>query len=205
MRSMTPANKQKIADNQQNKIIPDLNKLPTDSSENNAVTEILSAGGCENFSDYVRDLGLSNDPDLVVLSSFHHYYYDAEEMKNVRTVISIKLLNQVKDIRSFLRSIFIVIPRKSNFIGCFVDNKKFTGYSLRYYTTSSQARIGSDNLENGIVSQIPLINTIYSFIDSKTNKFITARNVSTLLEDHGFKVLDMKEISGITYFHSQKE
>ena len=205
MRSMTPTDKQKIADNQQNKIILDLNKLPPDSSENNAVTEILSAGGCENFSDYVRDLGLSNDPDLVVLSSFHHYYYDAEEMKNVRTVISIKLLNQVKDIRSFLRSIFIVIPRKSNFIGCFVDNKKFTGYSLRYYTTSSQSRIGSENLENGIASQIPLINTIYSFIDSKTNKFITARSVSTLLEDHGFKVLDMKEISGITYFHSQKE
>lgn len=114
MRSMTPTDKQKIADNQQNKIVLDLNKLPADSTENNAVTEILSAGGCENFSDYVRDLGLSNDPDLVVLSSFHHYYYDAEEMKNVRSV-------------------------------------------------------------------------------------------STLLEDHGFKVLGMKEISGITYFHSQKE
>jgi hypothetical protein len=86
-----------------------------------------------------------------------------------------------------------------------VDNKKFNGYSLRNYSSSSQTSSGFDNLENGIVSQIPLINTIYSFIDSKTNKFITARSVSALLEDHGFKVLGMKEISGITYFHAQKE
>lgn len=173
--------------------------------KNSSVSDILCSEGCDNFSDYVRELGLADDPDLVILSSQHHYYYDAEEMVNVRTVISIKLLNEVKEIKSFLHSIFSIIPQRTNYIGCFVDNKKVNGYKLRNFPSSTQNRIASDNLENGIVSQIPLINMLYSFMDLKINKFISASSVSTLLEEHGFNVLDMKEISGITYFHSQKK
>lgn len=201
---MITADKQNMSDDKQIKTFVSLNNVPTYLNDN-TVSDILSSEGCDNFSDYVKELGLANDPDLVILSSQHHYYYDAEEMENVRTVISMKLLNEVKEIKSFLHSIFCIIPRSTNYIGCFVDNIKINGYKLRSFPSSYQNRTAHDNLENGIVSQIPLINMIYSFMDLKTNKFISARRVSALLEDHGFKVLDMKEISGITYFHSQKK
>ena len=201
---MIPAGKLNAASNQQIKNYVSLNRGLGELSENTPVSEILSSEGCECFSDYIKELGLANDPNLVVLSSMHHYYYDADEMKNVKTVISMKLLNQEKEIKSFLHSIFTILPKSSNYIGCFIDNKKVNGFELRNNSSSSQSKSGSAYLENGIVSQIPFINMIYSFMDLKTNKFISANSISILLEDHGFKVLSMKELNGITYFHSRK-
>lgn len=201
---MTPAGKLNTANNQQIKNFVGLSRGSGDLSENTLVSEILSSEGCECFSDYVKELGLANDPNLVILSSLHHYYYDAEEMKRVKTVISMKLLNQEKEIKSFLHSVFTILPKSSNYVGCFIDNKKVNGYDLRNNSSSSQSKSGSAYIENGIVSQIPFINMIYSIMDLKTNKFISADSVSALLENHGFKVLSMKELNGITYFHSRK-
>jgi hypothetical protein len=45
---------------------------------------------------------------------------------------------------------------------------------------------------------------LYSLMDSKTNKYMSGRIVTLLLEDHGFKVLDMTELNGLTYFCAQK-
>jgi len=45
---------------------------------------------------------------------------------------------------------------------------------------------------------------LYSMIDSKTNKYMSERSVSLLLEDNGFKVFDMTELNGLTYFLAQK-
>jgi hypothetical protein len=204
MRNMIPENKLNIVNNQHLKTFVSLSKGLADLVENTSVSEVLSEEGSENFSDYVKELGLANDPGLVVLSSLHHYYYDAEEMKNVKTIISMKVLNQEKEIKSFLHSIFSIIPRSCNYIGCFVDNNKVNGFELKYNPSSAQNRISYEYLENGIVSQVPFINMIYSFMDLKTNKFISAENISKMLEDHGFKVLGMKEINGLTYFHAQK-
>jgi hypothetical protein len=175
-----------------------------DSIENSPVFRILAAEGCENFVNYMERLGLARDANLVVLSSQHYYYYDAEEMKNVSTVINLKELNQIKQIKSFLHSIFHILPQKSNFIGCFVDNKKINGYVLRNNSSSNHHTGSYNDIENGIVSRFPFLNMLYSLMDSKTNNYMSGKSVSLLLEDHGFKVIDMTEINGLTYFHSQK-
>jgi hypothetical protein len=173
-------------------------------AENNFVSEILSAEGHDDFISYIHVRGLGKDPNVIFLSSQHHYYYDAEEMKNVKTVINLKELNQIKQLKSFLHSIFHILPQKSNFMGCFVDNKKVNGFELKSNSSSYQTRISFDEVENGIVSQIPFLNMLYSLMDSRTNKYMSGRSVSLMLEDNGFKVLDMKEINGLTYFHAQK-
>lgn len=78
------------------------------------------------------------------------------------------------------------------------------GCELRSNSSSSQNKINFDDLENGIVSDNPYIKMLYSIMDSKTNKFMSVRSVSTMLEDHDLKVSDMKEFNVLTYFHSQK-
>src|SRR5450759_5374879 len=150
--------------------------------KNNSVFENMIAEGCESFVSYIEWLGLARDPDLLVLSSLHHYYYDAEEMKNVKTVINLKELNQIKQINSFLHSIFHILPQKSNFIGCFVDNKKINGYVLRNNSSSYYNKRSFDDIENGIVSRIPFLIMLYSFMDSRTNKYLSKTNVTLLLE-----------------------
>ncbi len=59
-------------------------------------------------------------------------------------------------------------------------------------------------MEYGIVSGVPFINRLYSMMDSKTNTFMSQSSISFLLEDYGFKVLDMTEHDELTYFHAQK-
>jgi hypothetical protein len=41
-------------------------------------------------------------------------------------------------------------------------------------------------------------------MDSKTDAYMSESSVSLMLGVHGFKIMDMKEINGLTFFHSQK-
>ena len=174
------------------------------SNEFNYVPEIMAAEGREDFYNYIRGLGLGKDRNMVFLSSVHHYYYDADEMKRVNTVINLKELNQVKEIKGFLRSIQRILPQKTNFIGCFVDNTKVNGFELRRNGSSGSGRNNSEDLENGVVSLNPFLNMLYNFMDMKTYKFMSGKSVSAMLTEHGFRIIDMKEINGLTYFHAQK-
>lgn len=175
-----------------------------DFTGNGGAVDILIAEGGESFYNYVDWLGLSKDPDLIILSSKSHYYYDAEELSNVKTVINMKELNQIKRIKNFLHSVYKILPQKSNFIGCFVDNTKSNGYVLRNSSSSHNRGKNIDNIEYGIVSAVPFINRLFSILDSKTNTYLSEASVTFMLEDFGFKVIDMTLIDGFTYFHSQK-
>lgn len=179
------------------------NSVPSDVISLNRISEMLTSEGNETFRNYIEWLGLSSDPKLVVLSSIHHYYYDAEEMQNVKTVVNLKELNQIKDLRNFLHSMFLILPPKCYLIGCFVDNKKQSVFSLKKRSTSAHPNINSENEKNGIVSEIPFFNTVFSILDARTNNYHSVKNVSKLLENNGFKVLDMTEQDGLTYFCSQ--
>ena len=169
-----------------------------DLIENDHLSEILAYEGCENLANYVEWLGFNKDPDLIVLSSMHHYYYDVEEMKNVKTVVNLKQLNQIKHVRDFLHSVFRILPLKCNFIGCFTDNTKKNGLGSLIDSSDSEA------VENGIISRNPFLNMIYSMMDSRTYKSMSRKSVRLLLEDHGLKVLDITEFDDLTYFCAQK-
>jgi hypothetical protein len=204
MRNSITIDDTEIFNNQKIRTRIDLGETSIDLIENNPVTEILTAEGREDFVKYIEGLGLAKDQNLILLSSLHHYYYDYEEMKIVKTVINLKELNRIKHIKNFLHSIFHILPQKSNFIGCFIDNKKVNAYELRNDSSAFHTSTGSASVENGIVSQNSFVNMLYSLIDSKTNKYMSVSSVTLMLEDHGFTVLDMKEISGLTYFQAQK-
>ncbi len=196
--------KREIINNQMINSLIHLDGTSIDLVKSNRVFELLSSEGCKNFADYIELLGLAKDPNLVVLSSLHHYYYDAEEMVDVRTVVNLKELNQIRHVKDFLHSIFHILPSDCYFIGCFVDNKKQNGFISRNNPSEYNFKNKSDALENGIESSIPFLNMIYSMIDLKTNKYMSERSAYLLIEDHGFKVLDMTEINGLTYFIAQK-
>lgn len=87
--------------------------------------EILTAEGCRDFSHYIKETDLGNNPEIIVLSSQHHYYNDAKEMGNVNTVISLKELNQIKELKGFLESILEFLSQNINFIGRFRDSRSF--------------------------------------------------------------------------------
>jgi hypothetical protein len=166
--------------------------------------EILAEEGYEDFVNYIEWLGLAKDPDLVVLSSVRHYYYDAVEMKNIRTLVNLKELNKIKSVNNFLNCIYEMLPDKSYLVGCFVDNKRMKGYLFRNRPEINHGERTSVAVENGIVSRNPILNLIYSKIDYRTYRYLSKNDVTLLLENPGFKIQDMTDLSGISYFCTQK-
>jgi hypothetical protein len=193
-----------IDNNQEIRTFTEKKETQFDSSDNDSVAEIMASEGKEDFYNYLKGLGLAKDRNLIFLSSMHHYYYDADEMKKVRTVINLKQLNHIKQIKNFLHSVHHILPSNCNFIGCFVDFKRLNGSAETNNGSSNGTKPDSEDLENGVASNHPFINMLYNIIDLKTNKILTVKSVSGMLENHGFKVLDMKSINGLTYFHAQK-
>lgn len=164
----------------------------------------LTAEGGKSFYDYVEWIGLIKDPNLIVLSSVHHYYFDINDLKNTKTVVNLKQLNLIRSINIFLQAIYNVMPSKSNFIGCYLDSNKKYQYAIDNMLSQYKAKHKVDPFENGITSRIPFLNTVYNLMDSRTDRDLTRRNVSILLKNSGFRVLDMTELNGLTYFHAQK-
>ncbi|HEX7467240.1 MAG TPA: hypothetical protein VF324_01465, partial [Methanobacterium sp.] len=103
----------------------DLNRERTSygsTSFSPAIVNIVAEAG-ENFFRYLKNIGLSKDPDLIVLSSKHHYYCDENKLKSVRTLINLKKLNLIKHLDTFLFTLNHILPQNANFLGCFSDNK----------------------------------------------------------------------------------
>jgi hypothetical protein len=153
-----------------------------DDNQNNPVFENLLAEGGENFYHYINWLGLGKDPNLMVLSSIHHYYYDFNDLKGIKTLINLKKLNEINHLDTFLGNVFRVLPSKANFVGCFKDNKIRGGIGAPFYQS------------------FKLLNSLINMVNSKTDKFMTRKDVIKLLEAHDFRIVDMTEISNITFF-----
>jgi hypothetical protein len=141
----------------------------------------LIAENDENFIHYLNRMGLVNEPNLLVLPSSKHYYYDNSELKGVTTLINLKKLNLINHLDSFLHTVCDALSPKTNFIGCFYDKEtqKESGLSSRMYKK------------------------FINFLDSKIDNEINRNDVSRLLESRGYKVIDMTEINGLTYFRTQ--
>jgi hypothetical protein len=159
-----------------------------DSSDSSVVVPIrtpvinkLLPEGEENFFNYLDWLGLSNDPNMIILSSKLHYYYDYEELRSVTTLLNLKKLNMIKHLDAFLNNIYNILPPKTNFIGCFSDRK--------------------------IQKRTSLVSRIYkkviNYIDSRIEYDLSRYEVIKIFNSHGFVIVNMTDINGLTYFRIQ--
>ena len=164
----------------------------------------LTADVRQDLISYLDGMGLINDPSMLVIPSTRHYFYDAEDMKGIKTVVNLKPLNHVREIRDFLRRLAEMLPGDCTFVGCFTDNKSQNGFSDKYGNLPRHLSHKAEAYENGIESRIPFINRMYSFIDMKTNRYLTARTVYMLLEESNLQLVTMTEKNGLTYFHARK-
>jgi hypothetical protein len=181
----------------------DLSAIQEDSNRN-PVFEKLAAEGCESYFDYIRLLGLDKDPNLIALPSLHHYYWDAEDLQEVRTLVNLKQLNQINHVRDFLLTINNILSHQSFFIGSFTDSKGqnvlFPGIKI-----SRKDSAGDNETPGNVISfSHSVFNKIYNILDVKSNRFLSKRSVKQLLESVGLEVLDMTELNGLTYFCTDK-
>ncbi|MDX9772081.1 MAG: hypothetical protein RBT02_01520 [Bacteroidales bacterium] len=164
----------------------------------------LNSAVRDDLISYLEGMGLVTEPALLVIPSSRHYFYSAEDLNGVKTVVNLKQLNYVREIREFLRKVSEIMPQESSFVGCFIDNRSQTGFADKYSNLPRGLSKRAEAYENGIDSRIPFINRMYSFIDLKTNRYLTKKTVTTLLRESNLELLGMTEVNGLTYFHSKK-
>jgi len=170
----------------------------------NSLFSELTVAVRQDLISYLDDKGLVNDPSILVIPSTRHYFYEADDMKGVKTIVNLKPLNHVREIRDFLRKVSELLPHESSFVGCFTDNSLQNGFSDKYGNLPRDLSEKAEAYENGIESRIPFINRMYSFIDLKTNRYLTKRTVTNLIEESGLQIVGMTELNGLTYFHARK-
>jgi hypothetical protein len=158
--------------------------LTFELSRINPVLENIRSEAGDDFLQYLYLLQLAKEPDLMALSSSHHYYYDFNDLKGIKTLINLKKLNNIKSLGSFIHSVVRILPQKANFIGYF---KNDTG------NRSVFSFCQSTRFFNGLVN----------YIDSRTDRSLTKNDITRLLEEHKLKIIDITDINGMTYFCSQ--
>lgn len=204
MKSKTIADDNKITDNQEDRRSSHYNSPMIRKKETDSVYEELVKEGHENFYNYLDWLGLAKNPDLLILTSSHHYYFEVDDLKYIKTVVNLNKLNNIKRIKDFLHGIYSVLPHKCHFIGSFTDNKKQNGF-LSSKITINQID-GEGTFSDGDMGPwSSFLNMVYGIIDAKTNRYLTEKAVKTLLEDCGLKILDITEFEGLTFFCTQKD
>jgi hypothetical protein len=179
-------------------------RLLYENSRISKLFEDIPENAREDFFNYLAEQGLVSETGMLVIPSHRHFFYDAEDMKKIKTVVNLRQLNHIREMKEFLRTVADMLPQRSNFIGCFVDNKAQSGFSDKYNNQSGQMEENSEVYENGIESRIPFINRMYSIIDARTNRYLTRRSVTNLLKEYGLQVIGMTDLHGITYFCTQK-
>jgi hypothetical protein len=149
-----------------------------------AIVNMIAEDG-ENFFRYLKALGLSRENNLVVLSSRYHYYYDENEMKSVKTLVNLRKLNMIKYLDEFLFTLVQVLPPDTKFLGCFTDCK------------------ASETTRASFLHPLKLLRRTINILDSNGERTMNKASVSEILESYGFKIINMTEMDGITYFCSQ--
>jgi hypothetical protein len=149
---------------------------------NPALEKIRSEIG-EDFIQYLHRLQLEEEPNIMSLSSTHHYYYDSDDLKTIKVLINLKPLNSIKNLESFLRIMVRILPHKSNFIGYFKNDTVNRSDFSFYYST---------RFFNGMIN----------YFDSRTDNSLTKKEVVELLEEYKLNVVDITDINGMTYFCS---
>jgi hypothetical protein len=155
--------------------------MPSESPNFSPENFSLTAEGGKNFFRYLKSFNLFKEPELLILSPNIHFYYDENDLKGVKTFLILKKLNLIKDLNTFLQTVFKILPENVNFVGCFSDSKSVD--------------------MNGFLSG--LSTRFNNFLDSRTDHNMDKKEVSALLEKHGFKIIDMTEMNGLTFFYSK--
>jgi hypothetical protein len=166
--------------------------------------DLIEEAGKEVYN-YLEKFEITQNTNLILLSSVRHYLYGPEELKQVKTVVNLKLMNHIKLIRYCLQAMNRVLPLGGNFVGCFFDGGKNKNKKNDFNSSMNKSEllfINSHDQNNS--SGIPVITWIYKMLYRRKFKPLPKNKAVSILEKNGFLVLDMCEINGITYFISKK-
>jgi hypothetical protein len=143
------------------------------------------SGGISKFLSFLKNPGQSDDPDLMILCSSNQYYDKKNDSMSFRTSANLKKLNHINNLDKFLADLVRTSPPEASFVGYFSDSKTLNGNGRLSHQPSMQSKRSSNLLDPG------------------TSLYPDKNEVLAILEKYGFKIIEAKEMSGLTYFYSE--
>jgi hypothetical protein len=98
---------------------------------------------------------------------------------------NLRKLNMIKYLDEFLFTLVQVLPPDTKFLGCFSDCK-----------ASEATRVS-------FLHPMKLLRRTINILDSNGERTMNKASVTEMLESYGFKIINMTEMDGLTYFCSQ--
>ena len=135
---------------------------------------------------YFRSLGMVKDSDTLILYSNNHFYYDKTELAKISALLNLKRLNQFPHPGRFIAQLAEIIPEGSCFSGY------FKGYDSDLKNIKSFYSKPADIF-------FQLFNPLRS-----GEKGLDKQRFVKMMSSKGFRITDMSEINGLTYFCSIK-
>jgi hypothetical protein len=184
---------------------------PYKTRKDSIFDQFLNEGG-EDIYYYIDRLGLSDESEMIVLSSRHHFFYDPDDLITVKAVVNLKPLNCVRKLREFLAGMTGSVPSGCYFIGNFYEGSCKNNLSPMNDNNHAGDAAEPGKTEGGTFFSFQVLNIIFKkwlFIIRKMIKFgkngiLTKKALTLLLEGMSFKMVDMTEMNGLTYFCAQK-
>lgn len=137
-----------------------------------------------SFFRYMRSAGLAGEKGIIVLSSHEGANWGRNDLRRARTLISLRRLDLIKHLEMFLSSLVSLLPPDTSFVGCFAQRQSETGD------------------HSGLM---PGFNNLYAHRGDSGYPVLSRDRVSAILERCGLVIIDMKQLNGLTYFHSRKK
>jgi len=138
-----------------------------------------------SFFRYLWSAGLTKESGMIILSSHEGANWGRRDLKDARMLVNLRRLDLIKHLEMFVSSLVRLLPPETTFVGCF---------SQRGFISAGAG--GSDShggFWNGLAGH-----------GTGTCQMLNRARVSALLEGSGLEVIEMREMNGLTYFHSRK-
>jgi len=137
------------------------------------------------FFRYLWETGISSDAGLVILSSHEGANWGCSWFRSARTLINLRRLDLIRHLEMFVSSLVNLLPQGASFVGCFEQHRDGCG---------REACHGSNT---GLLKRI-------TGNGAGPRQHLSSDRVFALFENSGLVIINMKEISGLTYFHGIK-
>ena len=138
-----------------------------------------------SFFRYLWCEGLTRESGMIILSSHEGANWGRRDLGNARMLINLRRLDLIKHLEMFVSSLVRLLPPETTFVGCFAQ-RGLVGAGIH-------ASDGHTGFLAGLTGH-----------SAGRCQLLSRARVSALLEGSGMEVIDMKEMNGLTYFHSRK-
>lgn len=132
--------------------------------------------------DYIIKHKLTKKNRLLFVSK-KFYYYNEQDLKNIKTVIFIQKFNDIKHLDDMIENLYKILKNYNIICGRFVDSR-------------------ADKVN--LPTYQKLFNMFSDFLSIKPNKSLSSKQLTAYFNAYNFKIVDMTEINNITYFYAKK-